>query len=70
LQATIDGRPADALALGHDLHWLSAGKPERQAAAAGLLEAAYRLLERDALADIAAVHHRHRNLASVRVYPL
>jgi hypothetical protein len=47
---------------------MSAGKPERQAAPAGLLEAAYRLLGRDALAEIAAVHHRHRNLASVSVY--
>ena len=68
LQATVDGRPADALALGHDLHWMSWGQPEREEAAARLLEAAYRQLDRGALADIAAVHHRHRSLQSVSVY--
>jgi hypothetical protein len=68
LQATVDGRPADALALGHDLHWMSSGQPEREEAAARLLEAAYRQLDRGALADIAAVHHQHRDLKSVSVY--
>lgn len=66
--ACAEGRPEQALALGHDLHWLSAGVQEREEAAARLLEAAYRSLGRDALAEIAAVHHRHRDLQNVDIY--
>ncbi|MFJ4429182.1 ADP-ribosylation family protein [Streptomyces bobili] len=55
------GRPTEALALGHDLHWLSGLHPEREAAALRLLDAAYRQLGRGTLADLAEIHHRHRH---------
>jgi len=69
LAECADGRPGEALALGHDLHWLSAGDPAREETALRLLDTAYRRLGRTALAGIAAVHHRHRDLRSVAVYP-
>ena len=68
LGACAAGHPGEALALGHDLHWLSAGDAAREAFALALLDAAYRALGRDALADIAAVHHRHRHLPDVDIY--
>ena len=60
------GRPAFALVLGRELHWFDAD--EWRAAGLELLVAAYRALGRDALAEIAWVHHRHRDLQSVAVY--
>jgi hypothetical protein len=47
------GRPAQALVIGRELHWLSDERYE-----AG----------RDALAAILEVHHAHRDLGSVDVY--
>jgi hypothetical protein len=44
------------LALGRDLHWLSCKNPQRETAAVKLLEAAYKVLNRDALASIAILH--------------
>jgi hypothetical protein len=61
------GNPADALTLGRDLHWISAGDPERERYAAELLVMAYRALGRDNLAAIAEAHHRHRDLPRVDV---
>ncbi|MBE1584291.1 hypothetical protein ACFPOI_29920 [Nonomuraea angiospora] len=61
------GHPADALALGRDLHWISAGDPEREHQANELLTMAYRALGRDNLAAIAQAHHRHRDLPQVHV---
>src|SRR5262249_52608675 len=57
LGACASGRPARALALGRDFHCLSRGEPARETIARRLLEAAYRALGRDALAEIAAIHH-------------
>lgn len=68
LEACAEGQPAEALAFGRDLHWLSGGNPEREAAAAKLLDAAYRALGRDALAAIAFVHFQKRSLQSVNIY--
>ncbi|MFI1990368.1 ADP-ribosylation family protein [Actinoplanes sp. NPDC020271] len=59
------GRPALALAVGSELHWLD--RPEHRQAGLDLLVGAYRALGRDALAEIAAVHAAHRDLASVQV---
>jgi hypothetical protein len=67
LQSCEAGDPSEALALGRDLHWLSAGVREREEAAAALLEAAYRALGRPALAEVARVHQRHRDLRTVGV---
>jgi len=61
------GHPADALALGRDLHWISAGDPELEHHANELLTLAYRALGRDSLAAIAGAHHRHRDLPRVSV---
>ncbi|HSA49929.1 MAG TPA: ADP-ribosylation family protein [Yinghuangia sp.] len=61
------GDPAEALALGRDLHWASGRDPLREAYAHELLSAAYQALGRPALAAIADAHHRHRNLRSVQV---
>jgi hypothetical protein len=61
------GDPSEALALGRDLHWLSHGVHEREEAAAAVLEAAYRALGRTALAEVARVHQRHRDLRTVGV---
>lgn len=60
-----DGRPAFALVLGRELHWLDVD--EYRSDSLRLLVGAYRALGRDALAEIAVVHHRHRDLASVDV---
>jgi hypothetical protein len=60
------GRPAYALVLGRELHWFD--QDEWRAEGLELLVAAYRALGRDALAEIAVVHHRHRDLPSVGVY--
>ena len=59
------GRPAAALALGRDFFTLSYGEKELEDAAVRLLEAAYRALGRDALAEIAVIHHRHRRRPQV-----
>ncbi|MEV5503759.1 hypothetical protein AB0M50_51000 [Nonomuraea fuscirosea] len=67
LRRCAAGFPADALALGRDLHWISAGDPGREAQANELLTTAYRALGRDNLAAIAEAHHRHRDLPRVHV---
>jgi hypothetical protein len=59
------GRPAAALVVGSELHWLD--RDDLAADALELLTGAYRALGRDALAGIAEVHHRHRDLRSVEV---
>jgi hypothetical protein len=61
------GNPADALTLGRDLHWISAGDPKRARYAAELLVSAYNALGRPNLAAIAEAHHRHRDLPRVGV---
>ncbi|MBO3675821.1 ADP-ribosylation family protein [Streptomyces sp. NEAU-YJ-81] len=61
------GDPAEALALGRDLHWASAGDPAREALANELLVGAYQALGRSSLAGIAQAHHDHRDLANVIV---
>lgn len=61
LHKCSENQPVYALALGRDLHWLSYKNPQREAAAAKLLEAAYKVLNRDALASIAILHHQYRN---------
>lgn len=67
LRRCAAGFPADALALGRDLHWISAGDSGREAQANELLTMAYRALGRDNLAAIAEAHHRHRDLPRVHV---
>ncbi|WP_433061149.1 ADP-ribosylation family protein [Dactylosporangium sp. CS-033363] len=59
------GRPALALMVGGELHWLDAD--EYRAESTELLTGAYRALGRDALAEIIEVHHAHRDLRSVEV---
>ncbi len=59
------GKPAFALVLGRELHWLDAA--DYHEAALSLLTGAYRALGRDALAEIAEVHYAHRDLRSVDV---
>ncbi|GAA1519791.1 hypothetical protein GCM10009827_039090 [Dactylosporangium maewongense] len=59
------GQPAYALVVGRELHWFDAD--DHRAEATELLVGAYRALGRDALADIAEVHHANRNLRSVDV---
>jgi hypothetical protein len=59
------GRPAFALVLGQELHWLDAD--DYRTESLDLLVGAYRALGRDALAEIALVHHTHRDLPSVGV---
>ncbi|MBL1114294.1 DUF2228 domain-containing protein [Streptomyces sp. 110] len=61
------GDPAEALALGRDLHWASAGDPVREALANELLVGAYQALGRSSLAGIAQAHHDHRDLPNVTV---
>lgn len=63
------GDPAEALVFGRDLHWASGGDSVREAHAHELLVMAYRALDRPALADIADVHYRYRDLPSVDVLP-
>lgn len=64
------GDPAEALVLGRDLHWASGGNPVHEAQANELLVAAYRALDRPALAATAAAHHQHRHLADVEILQL
>nr|BFE61034.1 hypothetical protein GCM10020063_055600 [Dactylosporangium thailandense] len=59
------GRPALALMVGGELHWLDAD--EYRAESTELLAGAYRALGRDALAEIVEVHHANRDLRSVEV---
>ncbi|MGW6023498.1 ADP-ribosylation family protein [Streptomyces sp. NPDC055099] len=61
------GDPTEALLLGRDLHWASAGDTDREALAHELLVLAYRALDRPALRAIAEAHHRHRSLPQVDV---
>jgi len=63
------GKPAKALLLGRDLHWLSLREPEREALPAELLVAAYESLGRPKLAAIAAAHGAEPQLGSVGIYP-
>lgn len=67
-QACENGQPAFAFVLGHDLHWLSADRPDREEAAWRLFIKAYDVLGYDALAAIATLHHRYRHLPSVQIY--
>jgi hypothetical protein len=60
------GEPAFALTLGRELHWLD--ERIHQPTALELLTSAYEALGRHALADIARVHHAHRDLPFVSVY--
>jgi hypothetical protein len=60
------GQPAFALVLGRELHWFDDDRWREPGLA--LLVAAYRALGRDALAEIALVHHRHRDLRSVAIF--
>ncbi|WP_203964636.1 ADP-ribosylation family protein [Actinocatenispora thailandica] len=59
------GRPAYALAVGSELHWVDADEYRERGLA--LLVGAYRALGRDALAGIAEAHAAHRDLPSVDV---
>ncbi|GHO50656.1 ADP-ribosylation family protein [Ktedonospora formicarum] len=68
LQACAQGQPARALALGHDLHWLSHDQQERKEAAHLLLIRAYEMLGYRALAEIATLHHQYRDLPNVDIY--
>ncbi len=61
------GDASEALRLGHDLHWCSAGDKAREELATELLAGAYRTLGRHSLAGIVEAHHRHRSLSSVDV---
>jgi hypothetical protein len=65
-RATLATEPGFALMIGRDLHWLDAD--DYRAASTELLVGAYRVLGRTALAEIARVHHLHRDLPSVGVY--
>ncbi|MDT9689934.1 hypothetical protein Q5762_16610 [Streptomyces sp. P9(2023)] len=67
LRRAAAGDPAEALALGRDLHWASYGRTEHEQHAHELLTLAYQALGRPALAEIAAAHHRHRALPDVNV---
>jgi hypothetical protein len=59
------GRPALALAIGAELHWLDTDDYRDRGLA--LLTGAYRALGRHALAEIATVHAAHRDLTSVDI---
>lgn len=65
LQACAQGQPA--LALGHDLHWLSDDQSERKEAA-HLLTRAYEVLGYRALSEITTLHHHYRDLPNVGIY--
>jgi hypothetical protein len=66
-QAELEaGKPAFALVLGRELHWFDA--EEYREVGLKLLVGAYRALGRDALAEIALLHHANRDLDSVAVY--
>lgn len=60
------GRPAHAMMLGRELHWVD--HEAFRDDARDLLIAAYEALDRQALADIVRVHYRHRDLRSVAVF--
>jgi hypothetical protein len=55
-----EGDPGQALVLGRDLHWISAGNPVRQRQARGLLVPAYYALDRPSLAGIVEATYLHR----------
>ncbi|MEU8892400.1 hypothetical protein [Streptomyces sp. NPDC048442] len=61
------GDPAEALTLGRDLHWASAGDTALEAHAHTLLTLAYTALDRPHLAAMTTAHHRHRDLPHVDV---
>ncbi|MFI0979853.1 hypothetical protein ACH4SP_22980 [Streptomyces sp. NPDC021093] len=61
------GDPAEALALGRDLHWASAGDPALEAHAHDLLTLAYRALDRPHLAALVTAVRGHRDQPSVDV---
>lgn len=65
-QELQDRKPGLALVIGRDLHWLD--KDEHRITCTELLVDGYRMLGRDAIADIVRVHHLHRDLGSVDVY--
>ena len=58
------GHPGLALLVGNDLHFLDRDREQ----ARDLLVAGYRALGRDALAEIARVHHAQRDLKTVDIY--
>jgi hypothetical protein len=61
-----EGKPAFALVLGRELHWLVDDSHQRDCVE--LLCGAYDALGRQALANVTRVHHRHRDLKRVTVY--
>lgn len=67
-QELADGKPALALAVGAELHWV--GRDEDLGQCRDLLVGAYRQLARDALAEIVEVHATQRDLRSVDVLVL
>jgi len=64
--ALAEGEPAFALVLGRELFW--SDQDATREAALELLTRAYESLGRHGLSEIARVHHRHRDLASVEVF--
>ena len=66
-RAELDaGEPAFALVLGRELHWLDDDR--YRTVSLELLTAAYEALNRRALAEVARVHHAHRDLSFVSVF--
>jgi hypothetical protein len=63
IDAAHAASPLEALAFARDLHW--ADDEEHHAEALELLRRSYRALDREALAEIAAVHYAHRDLGFV-----
>jgi hypothetical protein len=61
-----EGKPAFALVVGRELHWMD--DDATRELGLELLTRAYEALGRDALADIARVHHENRDLRSVTVF--
>jgi hypothetical protein len=66
LRELKNGKPAYALVVGRELHWCDSD--ETREASLKLLTGAYQALGRHALAEIARVHHAHRDLKMVGVY--
>lgn len=64
-QELAAGKPALALAVGAELHWVDRDAYRLQSR--DLLVGAYRLLGRDALTEIVEVHAAYRDLRSVNV---
>jgi hypothetical protein len=60
------GKPAFALTLGRELHWLD--QAETRALSLELMTAAWEALGRPLLAEIARVHHQHRDMQVASVY--